>query len=115
MAEEIKRQKLVYKKVEKIEEIGTSEEEIKRIEGTSEREKERIEETIRNEIERINEISKSEIDSDYKVESDILSERSYEKEVSYYIISNNEDGENNEEKLLKKRKLLSKNTRFRTS
>jgi hypothetical protein len=112
MAEEAERQKLVHKKAE---EIGTSEGETERIEGTSEREKERIEETIRNEIERIDETSESEIDPDYEVGSDILSEGSYEEEVSYCIISDEEDGENNEEKLLKKRKPPSKNTRPRTS
>ena len=101
MAEEAERQKLVHKKAE---EIGTSEGETERIEGTSEREKERIEETIRNEIERIDETSESEIDPDYEVGSDILSEGSYEEEVSYCIISDEEDGENNEEKLLKKKK-----------
>src|SRR6266511_1131301 len=106
MAEEAERQKLIHEKKEKIEE-------------TSEREKKRIEKTIRNEIERIDKTSESDIDPNYEVESDILSERSYEEEVSYCIISDNENDENNEketsEELLKKRKLPSRNTRPRTS
>src|ERR1043165_1212154 len=96
MAEEAERQKLIHKKTEKTEEIETNEEEIERIEETSEREN----------------------DPDYEVESDILSEGSYEEEVSYCIISDNENNENNEEtseKLSKKRKPPSKNTRPRTS
>src|ERR1043165_217308 len=99
MAEEAERQKLVHKKEE---EIGTSEGETERIEGTSKREKERIEETIRNEIERIDETSESEIDPDYEVGSDILSEGSYEEEVSYCIISDDENDENNEEEINEK-------------
>ena len=118
MAEEAERQKLIHEKTEKTEEIETNEEEIEKIEETSEREKERIEKTIRNEMERIDETSESDIDPDYEVESDILSEGSYEEEVSYCIISDNENNENNEEtseKLSKKRKPPSKNTRPRTS
>jgi len=119
MAEEAERQKLIHEKTEKTEEIEINEKEIERIEETSEREKKRIEKTIRNEIERIDETSESDIDPDYEVESDILSERSYEEEVSYCIISDNENDENNEEEtseeLLKKRKPPSRNTRPRTS
>src|ERR1044072_7018406 len=93
MAEEAERQKLIYEKTEKTEEIETNEE-IERIEETSEREKERIEKTIRNEMERIDETSESDIDPDYEVESDNLSEGSYEEDVSYCIISDNENDEN---------------------
>jgi len=75
------------------------------------------------EIEEIEEVKineESEIDSNYEVETDILSEGSYKtKEISYYIISDNKNDDktdiNINEESLRKRKLSIKNTKSKTS
>ena len=72
-----------------------------------------------SEKEGFEETSESEFDPDYEVETDILSEGSYEtEEISYHIVSDNENDEANiniNEKSLKKRNLPNKTTRPKTS